>query len=295
MNENRIYHLNDRTHKYQSMAQSRRQHYYLGLPGEFKTRLPQEIIFPNMDSGRLDECYLNDEETVICLEEESDMITPVTLKKFAKYVIFLSYMNYPKEVLLCVICHKNPGKYFEIYEHGPSCHIKVFYYYLPQKELREKYENVINKVEQKEELSETEALDIAFVSKFISKKDASEAIETLSYAFKNAKINDKLLKTDVGVILGAMIVKRIEYIDIQNKLLKVIGMEAFKNDIQKLVYDEFGDELDLKDQEIKEKNDMIKEKNDTIKEYKSKLKQLKNIEDLNSPKAKKIIESLMLL
>ena len=55
-----IYHLNDRTMKYLSMAQAKRQHQYLGLPGKFKTRLPQEVVFPNMDIGRADEYYLTD-------------------------------------------------------------------------------------------------------------------------------------------------------------------------------------------------------------------------------------------
>ena len=57
-----IYHLNDRTMKYLSMAQAKRQHQYLGLPGNFKTRLPQEVVFPNMDIGRADEYYLTDLE-----------------------------------------------------------------------------------------------------------------------------------------------------------------------------------------------------------------------------------------
>lgn len=65
-----IYHLNDRTMKYLTLAQSKRQHQYLGLPGEFKTRLPQEIVFPNMDSGRADEFYLNDENLLIDLEKK---------------------------------------------------------------------------------------------------------------------------------------------------------------------------------------------------------------------------------
>lgn len=52
MKKDNIHHLNDRTLKYLVLAQSKRLHQYLGLPGEFKTRLPQEVIFPNMESGR---------------------------------------------------------------------------------------------------------------------------------------------------------------------------------------------------------------------------------------------------
>ena len=64
MKEKEIYHLNDRTMKYLTLAQTKRQHQYLGLPGEFKTRLPQEVVFPDLDFGRADEYYLNDEDLI---------------------------------------------------------------------------------------------------------------------------------------------------------------------------------------------------------------------------------------
>jgi len=53
-----VQHLNDKTHKYLSYAQSKRQHEYLGLPGKFKARCSQEIVFKNMEIGRRDEFYL---------------------------------------------------------------------------------------------------------------------------------------------------------------------------------------------------------------------------------------------
>ena len=55
-------------------AQSKWQHQYFNLPEEFKSRLPQEMVFPNMTSARADEAYLNDEDLVFDLEEESDII-----------------------------------------------------------------------------------------------------------------------------------------------------------------------------------------------------------------------------
>ena len=57
MNKQKIYHLDDRTMKYITMTQIKLQHEYLNLPGEFYSRYPQEIIFPNMKSGRVDEYY----------------------------------------------------------------------------------------------------------------------------------------------------------------------------------------------------------------------------------------------
>ena len=309
MKKEKIYHLNDRTIKYSSIAQVKRQHQYMNLPGEFKTRLPQEIVFPNMTSGRQDECYINNHGMIIGLEEESREITKKTLEKFSKYIIFRNYWHFPQGMYLGVICHKNPKKDFDIYKHGSSSQFVVFYHYISQDELWEKYENVINKVKQKEELTDTEALDMGFICKFISKKHAFQVIEAICHAFKDAIIPDRHLRMDVGVIIGAMILKNIENVNTKNRLLQVIDMKTCESEIQKLVYDEFGDELEQKDKEIEQKENELEQKDKEIEQkeneiskltktnntYKNKIDQIKEIGDLNSPKAQEIIQSLMLL
>ena len=128
--------------KYLSLAQTKRQHQYLGLPGEFKTRIPTEIVYPDMTLGRADELYYTNEHLLIDLEEESDYITEETLIKFAKYLIFEGYM-YTDNLYLAVICQKDPKKEFEHYHVSPSLSIKVHYIYISQDELWVKYENII--------------------------------------------------------------------------------------------------------------------------------------------------------
>ncbi len=303
-----IYHLNDRTMKYLTLAQSKRQHQYLGLPGEFKTRLPQEIVFPNMDSGRADEFYFNDENLLIDLEEESYNITEKTLNKFAKYIIFASYI-YSGKLYLAVLCHKNPGKDIEYYEYSPSLIIKVHYYYFSQEDLWKKYENIINKVKQKEKLTDIESLDMAFVCKFILKKHAPAVIESIAKIYKHALIEDEILRVDVGVIIGGMIKKHVKNPYKQKELLEAIDMEHIKSEMEKLLYDEFGDQLTAKDEEINAKDKQLNAKDKQLKtkdqeidklnksnnEYKKKLKQLQKIADWNTPEAKQIINSMMLL
>ena len=183
-------------------------------------------------------------------------------------------------------------EYFEV---GPSLYIKVHYYYFSQEELWDAYDNLINKVEQKEKLTDKETLDIGFLSKFISKEYASDIIDSLTYIYNKAIIEDKLLKIDVGVILGGMILKHITNIKKQNKLMKRINMRHIEKEITKLVYDEYGEELDKKDEEIEAKNQEIKKLNQTNEEYKTKIKELGELDDLNTPKAKKIMAKLMLL
>ncbi len=286
--------------KYLSLAQTKRQHQYLGLPGEFKTRMPTEIVYPNMTIGRADELYCTNEHMLIDLEEESGHITEKTHLKFAKYMIFEGY-RYTPNIYLGVICQKDPKKEFEYFQVSPSICIKVHYHYISQEKLWEKYQNINNKVKQKERLTESEALDIAFVSKFISSKYAPEIIESLTLSFKIAIINDRALKLDVGVILGGMILKRITNTDKQNRLLRRINMKQMENEIDKLVYDEYGDMLNKKDKKIEKQANEIKTQaneitklNNTNQEYKNKLKQLNELKDL-TPEAKKIIHTMMLL
>ena len=86
-------------------------------------------------------------------------------------------------------------------------------------------------------------------------------------------------------------------------------MRQIEKEITKLVYDEFGDELDKKDekieaqaQEIKIKDKELETKDNEISElmksngeYKKKLEQLSQLGDYNSPEARKIINDLILL
>ena len=256
MDKQQVYHLNDRTMKYKTMAQTRRQHNYLGLPGQYISLYPNEIVFPNMEAGRVDSYYSATDGLLINLEEESDLIDSKTLSKYGNYAIFGDFF-YSRGMYCAVICHKDPKKEFEFIERSPSIFIKIHYIYFPQTEIWEKYENVIKKVEQKEELSEMEALDIAFIPKFISKEYAQYVTDSLSIAFNNAIIEDRKLKMDVGVILGGMILKHFKNGDKQDKLLERINMKQIKKDLQRLVHDEYGDELDAIEREMEKKDKQL--------------------------------------
>ena len=69
--------------------------------------------------------------------------------------------------------------------------------------------------------------------------------------FKEAKIEDKRLRIDIGSILGAMIKRNIDDETKQNKLLEMIGMNQIKNDIRAVFKDEFM-EIDLNTPQAKE-------------------------------------------
>ncbi|MBQ6447003.1 MAG: hypothetical protein IJJ10_06005 [Bacillus sp. (in: Bacteria)] len=138
-------------------------------------------------------------------------------------------------------------------------------------------------------------MDIAFISKFISREYAPYILESLAEIFEETIIDDLRLKMDVAIIFGGMILKQIQDIEKQNKLLEMINMRQYETDMEELVYDEYGDILNEKDKEIESKTREIEKLNNENKEYKEKIRQLNEIEDLNTQQAKKILNSLMLL
>ena len=79
------------------------------------------------------------------------------------------------------------------------------------------------------------------------------------------------------------------------------GMRKIRHELDELVYEQYGDELDAKDKEIedsakiiKSQDSQLKSKDNQLKSYQKLIKKLDNIDDLN-PEARKIINSLMLL
>ena len=261
------YHKNDITHKYSAIAFRKRMHQYLELPGHYHRRYPTEVVLRTMESGRMDELYSTKEGLLINLEEESGEVTEKTLEKLGKYKTFGSFI-YGMPFLTAVICLKDPKSFPKEYEISPSDIIRPKYYYFSQSRLWKNYDKVINKVEQNIQLSEREALHIAFIPKYISKRHAESVTKSLARAFKHANIPDYELKRDIAFILLTMILSNVSNETEQDQLMEVIEMNIYRDDMQELVYSEYGDELDKKDQEIaaKEKDLAKKDKDLAAKE-----------------------------
>ena len=299
MNNNLPFHLNDITFKYSAMAFRKRQHSYLGLPGEYIRRYPNEIVLRNLKTGRMDELYSVTGRLLINLEEESGDVDEKTMEKCSRYRIFSNFI-YSMDVLTAVICRKNPKNFPKEYELSPTDILRPMYIYFPQEELWQKYENLINKIKHKIILTDDEALDIAFIPKFISTEDAPFVTESLARIFKDVIIQDRELKRDVALILGTMVLKHVK--DKTNELMEEIGMEEYVDEIKEIVYSEFGEELDKKDetikgltQELTTKNKEINKKDQEINTIKKGIKELSEMKDLNSPKARELLNSLIVI
>ncbi len=166
------------------------------------------------------------------------------------------------------------------------------------------YDKVINKVEQNIQLSEREALHIAFITKYISKRHAESVTKSLARAFQRANIPDYELKRDIAFILQTMILANVSNETEQDQLMDVIEMNIYRDDMQELVYSEYGDELDKKDQEIAAKDKDLAKKDQDLAAKDKELELIKNkyaekIEEINAREdipleTKKLINSIAL-
>ena len=126
----------------------------------------------------------------------------------------------------------------------------------------------------------------------LQKKDVEKLINSLADLFGDVIIEDLKLKVDVAVILSGMILKHISDVDEQIKLLEMVDMRQYIDIMEELVYDKYGDQLKVKDDELKVKDDEIKQYKDAVKDV---VKELSKFDDLNSPKARSILYSLLVL
>ena len=226
----------------------------------------------------------------INLEEESGEVTEKTLEKLGKYKTFGSFI-YGMPFLTAVICLKDPKNFPKEYEISPSDIIRPKYYHFSQSILWENYDKVINKVEQNIQLSEREALHIAFIPKYISKRHAESVTKSLARVFQRTNIPDYELKRDIAFILLTMILANISNETEQDQLMEVIEMNIYRDDMQELVYSEYGDELDKKDQEIAAKDkDLAKKDQDLAAKDKDLAKKDKELELIKNRYAEKIEE-----
>ena len=265
MKTKKPYHKDDLTHKYSAMAFKKRFHKYLGLPGNYYHRYPTEVVLRTMESGRMDELYSTKEGILVNLEEESGDVTEKTLKKLAKYKTFGSFI-YAMPMVTAIICKKNPKNFPKEYKISETDILRPLYFYFPQDRLWQYYENVINKINQNIKLSEKEALDIAFIPKYISEKYAENVTRSLAKVFDKSIMPDKELKRDIAVILETMILTNINDETEQIKLMEAMNMDVYRDDMQEIVYSVYGEELNKKDEEIKKMAQDITEKEKSLAE-----------------------------
>ncbi|WP_405290601.1 hypothetical protein [Methanobrevibacter sp.] len=99
-----------------------------------------------------------------------------------------------------------------------------------------------------------------------------------------------------------MILKHFEDEEKINELMEDINMKQIENEIKIIAREEYKEEFDKIEKEkleLKNENKELINKNGELEtkngEYKRRIKQLKEMKDLNTPEAKKIINSLVML
>lgn len=255
-----IHAISDMSFKYSQMKLTQRLHEWLGLKGKYSATYPTEVITKDMENLRMDGLYKVIEDMLVNLEAQSTPVKEKELKRFWKYRVWCE-QTYGLPVLTVIICTADPDKCLKYLEITESDIIKPLYIFFSEKEVSKKYNNLMNKINNNEKLSDLEALDIAFLPLIAPSKKASRITEEMCEILKNDKNIDKNLKIDIAFILQLMIFKNIDDPQKREKLLEMIDMAHIDNDMCRLVREFYGDEIDEKvDEKVNEKEAEIKER-----------------------------------
>jgi DNA repair exonuclease SbcCD ATPase subunit len=106
-----------------------------------------------------------------------------------------------------------------------------------------------------------------------------------------------------------MVLKHVKSKTAQNELMGAIDMKQYVDEIEEIMYSKYGETLEKRDETIEElteelatmnrkldnKNQELNTKNKELNKLKKEINELCKLEDLNSPKARKILNSMILM
>ncbi len=276
-----VYQSNDLSFKYGLMIMNKHLHKYLKLDGEYEISYPTEVITRDMRNLRMDSLYKAG-EYLYNVEAQSTPVSLKDMKRFADYRIFVEYM-YNLGVNTIIIITVDPKTSLDEYNVSKTDILRPSYKYCPKKKLMKKFKNVIDKVENKKELSIDESLDIAFLPLFAPPQEAQMITEKMCELIRKDNNIKYELKRDITFILQIMIFKNFRDYEKRKELLEEINMRQFDSDLEIIAYEIYGDEIEDKKETIKQQNNQIQQQNNQIKEQCNQIQQQNNqIEEKNN-------------
>lgn len=168
----KIYQPSDISFKYAFAVLNKHLHKYLKLKDEYVASYPTEVITRDMRNLRMDTLYKT-KNTLNNIESQSTKVGIKEMKRFADYRIFAEYIyNLPVEtIILMTVDPKNSLKEYKI---SDTDIMRPIYIYFSKDEVIKKFNNLSDKIENNDRLTEEETLDIAFLPLFAAKENSQE-------------------------------------------------------------------------------------------------------------------------
>ena len=267
----RIYQSTDISFKYAISVLNKRLHQYLNLKDEYVLSYPTEVITRDMRNLRMDSLYKT-RNALNNIEAQSTKVGIKEMKRFADYRIFAEYV-YNLPVKTIILMTDDPQNSLKEYKISETDIMKPIYIYFPKEEVIKRFKNVRDKIENKQTLTEEETLDIAFLPLFATKENAPEITEKMCELIRKDRHIEYELKREISFILQIMIFKHFEDTEKRKKLLGEINMKQYDSDLEMIAYEIYGEDLEEKDEIIKQQGNDLKQKDNMIKQQGNDLKQ----------------------
>ena len=262
---------------------NKRLHQYLKLKDEYVVSYPTEVITRDMRNLRMDSLYKT-KNTLNNIEAQSTLVGIKEMKRFADYRIFAEYIyNLPVETIILIT--DDPKNSLKEYKISETDIIRPIYIYFPKDDVIKRFKNVTNKIENNQKLNEDETLDIAFLPLFASEETACEITEKMCKLLKKDNHIKYELKREISFILQIMVFKYFGDAKKRKKLLEELNMKKYDSDLEMIAYEIYGEDLE-------EKDEIIKEKDQTINKYITLIKEIKEKNNLDKETSTKINEIL---
>ena len=264
----KIYQPSDISFKYAFAVLNKHLHKYLKLEDDYVVSYPTEVITRDMRNLRMDTLYRT-QNTLNNIEAQSTEVGIREMKRFVDYRIFAEYIyNLPVEtIILMTVDPKNSLKEYKI---SNTDILRPIYIYFPKDEVTKRFNNLRNKIENNERLTEEETLDMAFLPLFAEEENSQEMTEKMCEFISKCKNIDYELKREISFILQIMVFNYFEDSEKRKELLGEINMKQYDSDLEMIAYEIYGEDME-------EQKEIIKQQKTEIKQQQNELKQQQNV------------------
>ena len=279
--QEKIRHSNDRSFTYARLIFPGLLHRYLKLPGNYEYSCQTTIL--TRDMRKLDMDWLlyvtADNERLFqnILINVEQQTTPTNTEKMEDIAEYRDYSKtlYGLPVLSVILTTIDPKTSLEYIEITESDILKPIYIYFSPEEVKERLNNLKNKVENNEKLNEDETLDIAFLPMFVEPAKGKWITDEVCRIYREASFENELLRNDISHIIEVMINKYFENPKQKDELLKMTIDEIRDQAINELLkperkqIQELNEKLEKNNKELEKNNKELEKNNKELNDLKN--------------------------
>ena len=295
-----VHNPNDVTNKFYSEVVPDTLKKYFKLPGKFVRNFPTKIFRRDGSEREMDWLYLVKQygkEFLTLVEFQSYPVNEEKIEIIADCADY-SKTYYGRPVLVVIIITDGFDSSIKEFERTESDILRPVYIQMSQDEIIERLNNLEVKINNHEELSDDEALDIVFLPMFASKDTSCEITEKVTHLFHKDNSLTGTFRADIAYGLSIMIKKYFDLTDKGKELLKLIEPDIDRSRLRDVIEFEVdyatkslqkeliekNEILNQKDEALNHKDEVIYQKDEALNQKDEEIKSLKSILKVNGIK-----------